>query len=186
MVSFVLNNTELEVEQGTTILEAALDEGVEIPHLCYHEELSAYGACRLCLVKKMENGGPSLEPSCQTKVADGMEVETHSEEVNEKRKNILELLLAKAPESEKLKELASNYDVTKSRFDLNSSGKCILCGLCVRVCDEVVGMGAISFSDRGGERKIKTPFGKISNSCIGCGACAYICPTDAIEVEQAT
>ncbi|MCF7891164.1 (2Fe-2S)-binding protein [Candidatus Bipolaricaulota bacterium] len=186
MVNFVLNDRELEVEQGTTILDAALDAGVEIPHLCYHEELSAYGACRLCLVKKMENGASSLEPSCQTKVTEGMKVETHSEEVNEKRKIVFELLLAKAPESEKLKELASNYGVTKSRFDLDSYGKCILCGLCVRVCDEVVGMEAIGFSDRGVERTIKTPFGKISNSCIGCGACAYICPTDAIEVEEAT
>ncbi|MEF8798733.1 MAG: 2Fe-2S iron-sulfur cluster-binding protein [Candidatus Bipolaricaulota bacterium] len=186
MVSFVLNEEELEVEEGTTILEAALDAGVEIPNLCYHEELSPYGACRLCLVEIKENGKSHLEPSCQTKVSEGVEVKTHNERIEERRSIILELLLAEAPDSEELRQLAAKHGVTESRFELNSQGKCMLCGLCVRVCDEVVGMKAISFSDRGGEKKVKTPFDKISETCIGCGACAYICPTDAIEVEEVT
>lgn len=186
MVSFKLNEEKLEVDEGTTILEAALNAGIDIPNLCYHEELNPYGACRLCLVEVIQNGKSNLVTSCQNKVKEGMKVETNSEKVKERRDIVFELLLAKAPDSEKLKQMAAKYGVTGSRFDLNSHGKCFLCGLCVRVCSEVVGMEAISFSDRGVERKIKTPFGKISDSCIGCGACAYICPTDAIEVEEAT
>ncbi|MEF8799243.1 MAG: 2Fe-2S iron-sulfur cluster-binding protein, partial [Candidatus Bipolaricaulota bacterium] len=109
MVRFVLNDKELEVEEGTSILDAALDANIEIPRLCYHEELSPYGACRLCLVEIQENGKSSLETSCQTKVSEGMEVKTHSERVEERRRVILELLLAEAPESEKLKKLAEEH-----------------------------------------------------------------------------
>ncbi|MFB6214735.1 MAG: 4Fe-4S dicluster domain-containing protein, partial [Candidatus Bipolaricaulia bacterium] len=143
-------------------------------------------ACRLCLVEIGKNGNSDLEPSCQTEVAEDMEVTTRSERIEERRTIIFELLLATAPESKELEEMAAEHGVTETRFDLNSEGKCMLCGLCVRVCAEVVGMEAISFSDRGVGRRVKTPFGKISDSCIGCGACAYICPTDAIEVEEAT
>ncbi|MFB6290523.1 MAG: 2Fe-2S iron-sulfur cluster-binding protein [Candidatus Bipolaricaulia bacterium] len=185
MINFVLNDRELEVEEGTNILDAALEAGVDIPNLCYHEEVSPYGSCRLCLVEIVEDGGSSLEPSCQSKVTEGMEVKTHTDKIEERRQIILELLLAEAPDSEELKELAAEHGVTDSRFDLDGQGKCILCGLCVRVCAEVVGREAISFSGRGVGRRIMTPFGKISDSCIGCGACAYICPTDAIEVEEA-
>ncbi|MEF8798938.1 MAG: 2Fe-2S iron-sulfur cluster-binding protein [Candidatus Bipolaricaulota bacterium] len=184
MVNLTMDGKELKVEEGTTILEAALGEGIEIPNLCYHEELSPYGACRLCLVEVIQNGESSLQTSCQSKVAEGMEVKTRSEKVTRSRNIVFELLLAKAPDSEELKQTAAEHGVTDTRFDLDSRGKCFLCGLCVRICAEVVGMEAITFSERGVERHIKTPFGKISDSCIGCGACAYICPTDAIEVVE--
>lgn len=186
MVNFVLNDREIEVEEGSTILEAVLNEGIEIPHLCYHEELSPYGACRLCLVEVTQNGNSNIQTSCQTEVAEGMEVKTDTEGVRKKREIIFELLLAKAPDSEKIKDLAEEYGVTETRFNLDSEGKCILCGLCVRACEEVVGMNAISFSGRGVDKGVTTPFNKISETCIGCEACGYVCPTDAIEVEEVT
>ncbi len=185
MISFIINDVELQVEEGTTILEAALDAGIEIPTLCYHKELTAYGSCRLCLIEIVDGGRPGIQASCLYKVTEGLEIKTDTERVKASRNMIFELLLARCPQSEILKELAARYGVTETRIKRKTTENCLLCGLCTRVCAEITKRNAVSFSDRGARRKIRTPFDKISETCIGCGACAYLCPTRTITVEEA-
>jgi NADH dehydrogenase/NADH:ubiquinone oxidoreductase subunit G len=185
MISFSINDNEVQVEEGTTVLEAAMEAGIPIPNLCYHEELTPYGACRLCLVEVVKRGWPSLQPACLYKVFDGLIVNTDTERVQKTRKVILELLLARCPDSEKIKQLAAEYGVTETRFSLKNQGNCILCGLCERACAEISQRHAIGFSERGSRRVIETPFGAQAKECIGCGACAFVCPTGVIEIEEA-
>jgi len=184
MITFTINNKKLEVEEGTTVLEAALAAGIKIPTICYHKDLSPYGACRLCLVEIERRGKPRLEVSCLYKAEEGLKVKTDTPWVKKTRKIIFELLLAEAPDSEKIRNLAKEYGVTQSRIKLEKKGNCILCGLCARVCAEISKRNAINFANRGVRRRIQTPFDKTSETCIGCGACAYICPTNVIKIEE--
>ena len=157
MINFTINDRELLVEEGTSILEAALEAGIKIPTLCYHKELTAYGACRLCLVEIVDGARPGVEASCLYKVIDGLVVKTDTERVRSARKIVFELLLARCPQSEKLVQLAAEYGVTETRIRRKKTENCILCGLCVRVCAEVTGRHAVNFADRGARRKIKMP-----------------------------
>lgn len=186
MINFTINGKELQVEEGTTVLEAALEAGISIPTLCYHEELTPYGACRLCLVEIVGGARPGVQTSCLYKVTEGLEVKTETERVQKARKIVFELLLARCPQSEVVRNLAAEYGITETRIRRKQTENCILCGLCVRVCAQVTGRHAVSFSDRGARRKVKTPFDKVSEKCIGCGACAYLCPTATIKVEEAS
>ena len=184
MIHCTIDDRPLEVEEGTTVLEAATAAGIRIPTLCYHEELSAYGACRLCLAEIVGGGRPGVCASCMYKVVEGLEVRTETERVKAARKIIFELLLARSPDSEKLKALAREYGVTETRIELDVEGRCILCGLCTRACAEVSERFAINMAFRGTKRTVQTPFDKVSDRCIGCGACAYVCPTGIMEVEE--
>lgn len=185
MMNCTIDGKELQAEEGATVLELARGAGIKIPTLCYHEELSTYGACRLCLVEIVKGGRPGLQASCQCKASEGLEVRTDTERVKRARGIMLELLLARSPESEAVKAIAEEYGVTETRIRLTETGKCILCGLCARACAEISQRHAINLAYRGTRRRVQTPFAKISERCIGCGACAYVCPTDTIEVEQA-
>jgi bidirectional [NiFe] hydrogenase diaphorase subunit len=184
MITFTINDKVLEVEEGKTILQAAQDAGIHIPTLCWHKDLTPYGACRLCVVEILGGARPGLQVSCLYKVTEGLIVKTDTPRVIQARKIIIELMLARCSDSEKINKLAEEYGVTKVRIHHEDQSKCILCGQCARVCAEVVGMSAISFANRGVRRRIQTPFDKISETCIGCGSCAYVCPTHVIKIVE--
>ncbi len=185
MFNFTINDKQLQVEEGKTVLEVAQEQGINIPTLCYHKELTPYGACRLCLVEIVGGGREGLEASCVYKVTEGLKVKTDTERVKRARKIVFELLLARCPEAEKIKKLAKEYGITGTRIKLKQKENCILCGLCVRVCAEISQRHAQGFSGRGARRKIQTPFNKLSEKCIGCGACVNICPVEALKIEEA-
>lgn len=183
-ITFTIDGKTVAVEKGKTVLEAAKSAGIKIPTLCWHEQLSTYGACRLCLVEVVAGGKKGLHASCQFVATEGLEVRTNSEKVEKTRKIMFELLLARCPSAEKIKALAAEYGITETRIRLPKTSNCILCGLCVRACAEVSQRHAINFAYRGAKRVVQTPFNKVSDMCIGCGACAHVCPTGAIQIEQ--
>lgn len=175
MISFILNGIEVKVEDGTTLLEAARFYGIEIPTLCYNEGLSPGEACRLCLVEIGTQPNSRLVASCAYKATEGLLVRTHSGRVIQARKLLIEMYLATCPGSKVIQDLASKHHVTRVRFKTRHDN-CILCGLCVRVCDEQMQGRAIGFINRGDKRRITTSFDKKSEECRLCGGCMYICP----------
>jgi len=183
MVTLTIDGREIQAEEGTTILEAARENNIYIPSLCYHEEVTPYGACRLCLVEVARNRRERLVASCLYEVVEGLVVKTNSERIVNNRRMIMELLLARCPNNKTIQDLARQLGVEKTSFKLEDK-QCILCALCVRVCQEVVGVSAISLVNRGVDRQMATPFYEPSDVCIGCGACAYVCPTGAIGFED--
>jgi NADH dehydrogenase/NADH:ubiquinone oxidoreductase subunit G len=182
MIEFTIDGLGVEAEEGSTILPVALENGFEIPHLCYHDEVTPYGACRLCLVEVERGGRRRLTASCTYPVLEGIQVFTNTEKIHRARRVIIELLLARCPDREALQELASQMGIEQPRFEVRQE-ECILCGLCERVCREVVGADAISFFSRGYKRDMGPPF-RDPKACIACGACVYVCPVDCIKMEE--
>ncbi len=180
-VTLKIDDKEVKAKEGTTILEAANSVGINIPTLCHHKLLSSYGSCRICSVEiTTSSGRKRLVTSCNYPVEDGLVVYTKSEKVLKTRKTIMELLLSRTPKVSVIQKLARECGVDKPSFWVeNENEECILCGLCVRVCDEVVGVHAIDFAKRGVEREVTTPYHALSEDCIGCGACALVCPSQA-------
>jgi bidirectional [NiFe] hydrogenase diaphorase subunit len=175
MVTFTINGLDVSVEEGTTLLEAAKFYGLEIPTLCHNDNLSPYGACRLCLVEIGRHPRSRLVSSCTYRATEGLEVRTNSERVLKVRRMLIEMYLATCPSSKVIQDLASKYHVTKVRFRQKHED-CILCGLCIRMCEEQMQCGAIGYVNRGDQRKITTFFDKKSAECRFCGGCMYICP----------
>jgi len=187
MIQVTIDGQSSEVKEGTTILEAAQRLGIHIPTLCHHPALESYGACRLCTVEITYGGRSRLVTSCNYPIRWEMEVQTASEKVLRGRKLLAELLLARCPNAPVIQELAAGLGVTEARFESGAEDElCYLCGLCVRTCAELIGQSAISFVGRGVERKVGTPFLQFSDACIACGACAFVCPTGAIKLEDIT
>lgn len=181
---FILNGRARPAREGESVLDAARAAGVDIPAVCAHDALEPYGACRLCVVEVRERGKKRwrIVTSCLYPVADGLEVRSETERIRALRKFLLELLLARSPNAPYVKKLAARYGVVKSRF-APLDDNCILCGLCVRTCAEIVGANAIGFAERGIDRKVDSPYGIDHSKCIACGACTFVCPTGAVQME---
>ncbi len=183
MITLKVNGREIGANPGESILEATNRVGIEIPTLCYHPSLTPSGACRFCSVEIKKRGRVRLVTSCLYPVEEGLDVQTHSENVLRLRKGLVELLLARCPESDSLRNIASDFGITEPRFRLEGED-CILCGMCVRVCEEIAEARAISAVNRGIKKEIAPPFSELAETCIGCGGCAYVCPTGAIKIED--
>jgi bidirectional [NiFe] hydrogenase diaphorase subunit len=179
-----INGIEYTSQEGATILELASTHGINIPTLCHHQALSPFGACRLCVVEITRDGRTKLDAACTYPASDGIDVLTDSSRVRRVRKMVLELLLARAPGVKRLHELAAELGVSERVLPVQDDQECILCGLCVRVCNEAVGKAAISFTQRGAGRAVSSPFNSHSEDCVGCTACAFVCPTGAVKVTD--
>ncbi len=183
IVNLTIDGREITAPKGTTIIEAARSANIQIPHLCHNEELHPYGACRLCLVEISHKKRTRIVASCIYEVDDGLSVQTETKRVLDVRKMVIELMLIRNPEHPVLNNIAQNLGIKSSRFDVEPKG-CILCGMCVRVCREVVGVSAIGFKSRGFSKEVATPFDDSPADCIACGSCAYVCPVDYIPMEE--
>jgi predicted molibdopterin-dependent oxidoreductase YjgC len=187
-ISFTIDGKPASALPGETVLSAARKMGIEIPALCHHDAVAPYGACRLCVVEVFWGDRSKLVTSCIYVPYEGDRVETDNERVRRTRRAILELLLARCPGAEVVRNLAREYGVSAPRFGAGEAvpgpDNCILCGLCVRVCAQVMGRHAIGYADRGADRLVTAPFRASADECVGCGACAEICPTGAISCED--
>jgi bidirectional [NiFe] hydrogenase diaphorase subunit len=179
-----INGVEIEVERGTTVLEAARLFGIPVPTLCHDDGLTPYGACRLCVVEIGVPPRSKLQSACTLKAEEGMVVATHSARVERARKLLLELYVATCPQSKTIQDLASRYGVREVRFAPKSED-CIQCGKCVRMCSEQMMAGAIGFAYRGPHRQVMSPFRAQSEVCRHCGACLYICPVVELRCHGA-
>jgi heterodisulfide reductase subunit A len=185
MITLTIDDKKVEVEEGSTVLQAADKLGIHIPTLCYHKSLAPYGACRLCLVELAGPRGSIIQASCVYPAQEGLVVRTDTERVLKTRRIMAELLLARCPDSERVKQIAAEMGVQESRFPKKNED-CILCGLCTRVCEERMGVGAVNFVGRGSSRKVAPPYDKHSPICITCGACKVVCPTGAVDLSEVT
>ncbi len=188
-VHLTVDDKLISVSAGQTVLQAvARMPGIgNIPALCNHPRVKPYGACRLCTIEVSEDDGKRFRfvAACLFDVKEGLIVRTNTEKLRELRKGIIELLLARSPNVKAIQELAREYGVEKPRFVLGDQ-QCILCGLCVRTCQENIGKSAISLVNRGIYRQVAAPFYsyELGEGCVGCGECVYVCPTGAIEMTK--
>lgn len=183
-ITVKIDGHEIEVDEGSYVLEAARMLGINIPTLCYYPYMTPYAACRICSVEACDGKGWSkIVTSCNYPAWDGLEIFTDTPRVLNARRINLEMLLSRCAPVPILQQLAEQFGIKEPRWGTGDDA-CILCGLCVRVCDEVVGAHALAFGDRGIFRKVMTPFSEESYDCILCGACAKVCPTGHITMEE--
>ena len=175
-----IDGNEIRASEGMTVLEAAQNAGISIPTLCHHEGLEPFGGCRICIVEVEVNGWTKRVVSCIYPVAENLVVRTRSEKIDKIRKMILELLLAHAPDSPELQDLAQEYGADKDRFGKEASF-CIHCGLCVRYCDEIKKKNAVGFVDRGIRKEISFIPEIAAKECWDCKECFPLCPTEALQ-----
>ncbi|KXB02136.1 hypothetical protein AKJ43_02405 [candidate division MSBL1 archaeon SCGC-AAA261D19] len=181
-IKLEIDGKEITGEEGQSVLEAASENGIKIPTHCYHEKYEPTGSCRLCLVEvRVQGGRPELKAACTYPVQENLVVKTKTKEILKTRRLTAELMLARCPESQAVREIAEEFGVKKPRFSLKNLN-CTLCGLCVKACETAKGESAITFAGRGTNRKIIAPFELSPKECEGCGACAAVCPTSAIKM----
>jgi len=183
VIELTINGNKNKFPEGQTLLECIESVGIKIPTLCYHKALTPYGACRLCLVEVSQNGRSSIQASCTYPASNNLVVNTNTDRVIKTRKIMIELLLTRCPDSKAIQQIAEEYGIKETRFK-KKNDDCFLCGLCVRMCQERMGISAINFVNRGSDRKVSPPFDAASDLCQTCGACASICPTERIKLEE--
>jgi bidirectional [NiFe] hydrogenase diaphorase subunit len=184
VATLTINGREVQVKDGRNLLEVLLEMGIDIPTLCYHPAVTSYGGCRLCIVEIKRRERTQIVAACTYPVEDGLEVLTHSPRVLQVRKQMMGLHYSRCPNVPVIQQMAAAMGMDEPPFPTeNPDEDCILCGLCVRVCDEVVGAKVLGFVSRGVTRLVSPPFGEASDQCVRCGACALVCPTGAIQIE---
>lgn len=185
MIHLTIDDKSIEATAGRTLLEACRENGIQIPTLCYHPALEPYGACRLCVVEiYKEEQSSRLVAACAYPCEEGLNVKTNSKAVQRNRRVVAELLLASGYDTPEIVALASEFGVKEARYKMPQANSCIICGLCVRACKEIVGIDAISLINRGINKKVSPPFEETSPTCIGCGTCVLICPTGYIKLRD--
>jgi len=208
MISLTIDKTTIQVIEGTSVLDAAKQSGVDIPTLCRHEDLTPLGTCGMCMVDI--DGCKDLQRACITEAAEGMQVQTNTPQLRKLRRGLLELVLATHPDdclqcikhgSCELQKLADRFEIRTLRYDKYTRGlpldrtaagiirdmnKCIGCGRCVTVCHEVQSVKAIDFMDRGSDTIISPGYGVSMGSsvCVNCGQCVVYCPTGALYEKE--
>lgn len=207
-ITIKINGNKIKAKSGETVLNVLNDHGIKVPTLCHLKDMMPTGSCRMCVVEHKNTD--KLITSCSAVVEDGMDILTHSPRVTEARKVIVELLLSNHPDdclycvrngNCELQGLSEDLCVTERRIQgrknklpidtssvsiLRDPEKCILCGRCVRVCEEVIGVACIDFSKRGSQTVVSTAFDKGMNtsSCVNCGQCIMVCPTGALTEQN--
>jgi bidirectional [NiFe] hydrogenase diaphorase subunit len=179
-ISLQIDGRDVQAREGMTVLEAAREAGIPIPTLCLHEALEPFGGCRLCIVEVEVNGWSRIVVSCVYTVADGLIVRTRTDKIDRIRKTLLELLLAHAPDSPALQEMAQEYGADRDRFEKEASF-CVHCGLCVRYCAEVKKLHAVGFIDRGVRKEISFVPEIAAKECESCMECFPLCPTSYLQ-----
>ena len=175
-----IDGKEIKAKEGMTVLEAAQSADIFIPTLCHHEKLDPYGGCRICTVEVDVRGRTNFVASCLYPVTQDLVVRTRSGKVDKIRKMILELLMAHAPDSPQLQDLAQEYGADKERFEKEASF-CVLCGLCVRYCAEVKKKNAIGFVNNGVRREVRFIPEIAAKECWNCKECFPLCPTSYLQ-----
>ncbi len=174
-VTLTINGARVRAPRGSSVLDAALEYGICIPHLCHVPGLTPIGACRLCIVEVIKNGKSKVTTSCTLEVEEAMVIKAHTEKILKARKNIAEMLVAEAPNSRAIQDIAVRCGVKEVRYPFRHEN-CVLCGRCVRICDELWQSKSLGFVGRGLARKVRLPFDERPDYCKRCNACIDICP----------
>lgn len=174
-VTVNIDGALVRAAKGTTVLDAALDFGICIPHLCRVPFIEDIGACRLCIVEHVVNGRSKVTTSCTLLVKEGMVILSNTEKIRKLRRNLAELLVAEAPNSRAIQDIALRCGVREVRYPFRNND-CVLCGRCVRACTGKFGVKPIGFVGRGKNRRVESPFDLNSQLCNDCGRCMDLCP----------
>jgi NADH dehydrogenase/NADH:ubiquinone oxidoreductase subunit G len=174
-VTIDIDGMNINAAKGSSVLDAALGHGICIPHLCRVPYIEDIGACRLCIVEHIKDGRSKTTTSCTLLVQEDMVISSNSEKIRKLRHNIAELLVAEAPNSRAIQDVAVRCGVKEVRYPFKNNN-CVLCGRCVRTCTGKLGVKALGFVGRGKDRRVEAPFNLKSELCNECGRCLDLCP----------